>query len=97
MACLDPEQPAPTPVNEPNPDSSEDCLYEISKEVPEDSPVEEDKLPPLPIDPNPVKGYAYVPQYEKAPKNISSNLDPTNIIKGSQQHRANAATLPPTH
>ncbi|PLW35599.1 hypothetical protein PCANC_19049 [Puccinia coronata f. sp. avenae] len=79
------------------PDSSEDCFYEINEEVPQDSPIADDNLPPLPIDPNPVKGYAYVPHYDKAPRDISSDLDPANIIEGSRQHRANAVTLPPTH
>jgi hypothetical protein len=38
-----------------------------------------------------------VPHYDTAPKDISSNVDPANIIEGSQRHRANAVTLPPIH
>ena len=54
-------------------------------------------LPPLPVDPTPVWGYAYVPHYKTAPRNISSDIDPGNIVEGSCCHQANAVKLPPEH
>ncbi|KAI7946129.1 hypothetical protein MJO29_012517 [Puccinia striiformis f. sp. tritici] len=34
------------------------------------------------------RGYVYVPFYDTAPKNISSDIDPANIIAGGRRHMA---------
>ncbi|KAI7965543.1 hypothetical protein MJO29_001291 [Puccinia striiformis f. sp. tritici] len=46
--------------------------------------------PPSPASDPPVapKGYAYVPDFNTAPKDISSAIDPSNIIEGGRRHRA---------
>jgi transposase InsO family protein len=58
-----------------------------------DPPLEgnESDIPPLPVASQPpVKGYAYVPHYDTAPQNISSEIDPSNIIEGLRRHQAMA-------
>ncbi|PLW08526.1 hypothetical protein PCASD_26074 [Puccinia coronata f. sp. avenae] len=90
-----PETP-PTQIKEINP--SEESPAEESSDTPGENPEEDlESLPPLPVNPTTVKGYAYVPHYDTAPKNISSDIDPSNIVEGSRHHRANAVTLPPVH
>lgn len=44
--------------------------------------------PPLGIPVTTAKGYTYVPYFTDAPRNISSSVDPSNIIEGSRRHRA---------
>jgi hypothetical protein len=36
-----------------------------------------------------------IPHFDTGPKNISSIIDPPNIVKGSRRHCSNAVTLPP--
>lgn len=54
------------------------------------SPSPQPSPPPSPAPPiaSNKKGYAYVPHFDKAPNNISSSIDPANIIEGSRRHRA---------
>jgi hypothetical protein len=90
-------QSTPPPTRQPTPASTPEVFHKIPDETSADETVEDTALPPLPIDPRPVKGYAYVPHYDVAPNDINSNIDPTNIIERGRQHRANAVTLPPIH
>ncbi|PLW38782.1 hypothetical protein PCASD_12562 [Puccinia coronata f. sp. avenae] len=57
-------------------------LAEKSPSVPSTSP-----SIPAPAEPS-VKGYALVPHFDKAPQDISSAIDPFNIIEGSRRRRA---------
>ena len=52
---------------------------------------------PVPAPPVPQKkGFAYVPHYDVAPQNISSEIDENNIITGSRRHRALVIVGEPT-
>jgi hypothetical protein len=73
-------QSTPPPTQQPTPASTPEVFDKIPDETPADNVT---ALPPLPIDPRPVKGYAYVPHYDVAPNDINSDINPTNIIEGS--------------
>ncbi|KNZ56727.1 uncharacterized protein VP01_2333g3, partial [Puccinia sorghi] len=53
--------------------------------------------PPILVRPSTLQGYAYVPHYDHTPKNITSSIDPGNIIEGSQRHKAFTGAEPIQH
>ncbi|KAI7958287.1 hypothetical protein MJO29_006504 [Puccinia striiformis f. sp. tritici] len=72
---LDTQQPTGG-LNDDHPSTAEDNTIEQSSS-------------PDPSDPaQSKKGFAYVPFYDVAPKNISSDIDPSNIIVGGRRHMA---------
>ncbi|KAI7948485.1 hypothetical protein MJO29_010150 [Puccinia striiformis f. sp. tritici] len=62
----------------PSPDTAPDTLPVVLPDTPE--------LPA--VVPTAPKGYAYVPDFATAPKDISSAIDTSNIIEGGRRHRA---------
>ncbi|KAI7966516.1 hypothetical protein MJO29_002264 [Puccinia striiformis f. sp. tritici] len=71
--------PTPSPIISPLPDSP----------LPVDSPILEDQIPSTSLEvPSAPKGYDYVPYFDKAPKDVSSVIDQSNVISGSRRHRA---------
>jgi transposase InsO family protein len=85
-----------SPTGSKRPDSSflQSQADNITPERQEEDPL---AIPNLPMVPSATKGYAYVPYYDVASKDISSNIDPSNIVEGSRRHRACAVEHPRLH
>ncbi|POW15070.1 hypothetical protein PSHT_07190 [Puccinia striiformis] len=62
------------------PEASEPPPTTIQEHIPSSPSVQIPAPPP--------KGYAYVPDYGTAPKDINSSIDPANIIEGGRRPRA---------